>query len=160
MQLRLGVHQLHDIVHSMVPCQRMRDSKLLVVYSCMSIVHACVTQVLEEVLKARATLRTAPTAAAAAATAATHTAADSSGVHNFSNDSSNSISNSNDNHNDGSICGNDSWFESWHSQGWNSVVQRDLQRALVDPFHGVRAVACSCYTHLLDSDWSDMAQVT
>jgi hypothetical protein len=119
--------------------------------------------VLEEVLKARAKLHTAtsPVVATTTNTAATQTATNSSSIHNASNDSSNNINSSSSSANSSdsnSDC--DDWFDSWHSQGWNSVVQRDLQRALVDPFHGVRAVACSCYTHLLDSDWSDMAQVT
>jgi hypothetical protein len=153
-------------------CHRIRDHELLVAYSCMLFVHACVvTQVLEEVLKARAKLLTAAATATTNTTAATHAVANCGGKHKTSNDSSSNSSNSNDSSTTNSSgsssdmstdndrhCG--AWYDSWHSQGWNSVVQRDLQRALVDPFHGVRAVACSCYTHLLDSDWSNMAQVT
>lgn len=36
---------------------------------------------------------------------------------------------------------------------WTDLVQKHLQRALEDPYHGVRAVACSCHGCLLDSDW-------
>lgn len=36
---------------------------------------------------------------------------------------------------------------------WGDLVQKHLQRALEDPYHGVRAVACSCHGCLLDSDW-------
>lgn len=36
---------------------------------------------------------------------------------------------------------------------WRDLVQKHLQRALEDPYHGVRAVACSCHGCLLDSDW-------
>ena len=36
---------------------------------------------------------------------------------------------------------------------WEDLVQQHLQRALEDPYHGVRAVACSCHACLLDSDW-------
>lgn len=36
---------------------------------------------------------------------------------------------------------------------WGDLVQKHLQRALEDPYHGVRAVACSCHGSLLDSDW-------
>ncbi|CAN0321606.1 unnamed protein product [Pylaiella littoralis] len=37
---------------------------------------------------------------------------------------------------------------------WRDLVQKHLQRALEDPYHGVRAVACSCHACLLDSDWA------
>lgn len=36
---------------------------------------------------------------------------------------------------------------------WRELVQKHLQRALEDPYHGVRAVACSCHGCLLNSDW-------
>lgn len=36
---------------------------------------------------------------------------------------------------------------------WGDLVQKHLQRALDDPYHGVRAVACSCHGCLLESDW-------
>ncbi|CAN0144766.1 unnamed protein product, partial [Ectocarpus fasciculatus] len=36
---------------------------------------------------------------------------------------------------------------------WRDLVQKHLQRALEDPYHGVRAVACSCHASLLKSDW-------
>ncbi|CAN0142935.1 unnamed protein product, partial [Scytosiphon promiscuus] len=36
---------------------------------------------------------------------------------------------------------------------WRDLVQKHLQRALEDPYHGVRAVACSCHACLLNSDW-------
>lgn len=36
---------------------------------------------------------------------------------------------------------------------WEDLVQKHLQRALEDPYHGVRAVACSCHACLLGSDW-------
>eukprot|EP00752_Nemacystus_decipiens_P015738 g14050.t1 len=39
------------------------------------------------------------------------------------------------------------------SKLWEDLVQKHLQRALEDPYHGVRAVACSCHACLLDSDW-------
>lgn len=34
------------------------------------------------------------------------------------------------------------------------LIQKHLQRALEDPYHGVRAIACSCHGSLLDSDWA------
>lgn len=37
---------------------------------------------------------------------------------------------------------------------WDGLVQKHLQRALEDPYHGVRAVACSCHMSLLDADWT------
>lgn len=37
---------------------------------------------------------------------------------------------------------------------WDDLVQKHLQRALEDPYHGVRAVACSCHMSLLDADWT------
>ena len=36
---------------------------------------------------------------------------------------------------------------------WKNLIQKHLQRALDDPYHGVRAVACSCHGCLLDCDW-------
>eukprot|EP00903_Cladosiphon_okamuranus_P013629 g12693.t1 len=39
------------------------------------------------------------------------------------------------------------------SELWEDLVQKHLQRALEDPYHGVRAVACSCHACLLESDW-------
>lgn len=36
---------------------------------------------------------------------------------------------------------------------WEDLVQKHLQRALEDPYHGVRAVACSCHACLLEPDW-------
>lgn len=40
---------------------------------------------------------------------------------------------------------------------WGDLVQKHLQRALEDPYHGVRAVACACHGCLLDSDWEAFA---
>eukprot|EP00611_Tribonema_gayanum_P004150 TRINITY_DN1333_c0_g2_i1.p1 TRINITY_DN1333_c0_g2~~TRINITY_DN1333_c0_g2_i1.p1 ORF type:complete len:1119 (-),score=213.14 TRINITY_DN1333_c0_g2_i1:99-3401(-) len=44
----------------------------------------------------------------------------------------------------------------WSTSLLGEIINRDLQRALQDPFHGVRAVACSCYALLLPSDWDGM----
>lgn len=41
---------------------------------------------------------------------------------------------------------------------WRDLVQKHLQRALEDPYHGVRAVACSCHGCLLDSDWEAFSE--
>lgn len=41
---------------------------------------------------------------------------------------------------------------------WEDLIQKHLQRALEDPYHGVRAVACSCHGCLLDSDWDGFSE--
>lgn len=41
---------------------------------------------------------------------------------------------------------------------WKDLIQKHLQRALEDPYHGVRAVACSCHGCLFDSDWDGFSE--
>lgn len=41
---------------------------------------------------------------------------------------------------------------------WKDMIQKHLQRALEDPYHGVRAVACSCHGCLFDSDWDGFSE--